>query len=70
MKRAETVPQRSRPSSQYGVSGTAGGATTDPMLSLPSLKVKDWHLQRKAIVYIRQSTLQQVRQNLESSRRQ
>ena len=46
MRGFETVPQRSRPSSQYGVAGSAGGATTDPMLSLPSLKVKDWHLQR------------------------
>jgi len=70
MRRVETVPQRSRPSSQYGVAGSAGGATTDPMLSLPSLKVKDWHLQRKAIVYIRQSTPQQVLEHRESTDRQ
>ena len=70
MRGFETVPQRSRPSSQYGVAGSAGGATTDPMLSLPSLKVKDWHLQRKAIVYIRQSTPQQVLEHRESTDRQ
>ena len=70
MKRVETVHQRSRPSSQYGVAGSAGRATTDPMLSVPSLKVKDWHLQRKAVVYIRQSTPQQVLEHRESADRQ
>ena len=40
------------------------------MLSLPSLKVKDWHLQRKAVVYIRQSTPQQVLEHRESADRQ
>ena len=33
-------------------------------------KISARHLERAAYVYIRQSTLQQVRQNLESSRRQ
>jgi DNA invertase Pin-like site-specific DNA recombinase len=70
MKRVETVPQCSRPSSQYGAAGSAGRATTDPMLSVPSLKVKDWHLQRKAVVYIRQSTPQQVLEHRESADRQ
>ena len=70
MKCVETMPQQSRPSSQYGVAGSAGRATTDPMLSLPSLKVKDWHLQRKAVVYIRQSTPQQVLEHRESADRQ
>ena len=50
MKCVETVPQRSRPSSQYGVAGSVGRATTDPTLSLPSLKVKDWHLELLSIV--------------------
>ena len=40
------------------------------MLSLPSSKVKDWHLQRKAVVYIRQSTPQQVLEHRESADRQ
>jgi DNA invertase Pin-like site-specific DNA recombinase len=36
----------------------------------PSPKVKDHHLQRQAIVYVRQSTLQQVANNRESTQRQ
>ena len=40
------------------------------MLSLPLSKVKDWHLQRKAVVYIRQSTPQQVLEHRESADRQ
>jgi DNA invertase Pin-like site-specific DNA recombinase len=70
MKCVETVPQRLRHSLQRDVTASAGKATTDPMLSLPSLKVKDWHLQRKAVVYIRQSTPQQVLENRESADRQ
>jgi DNA invertase Pin-like site-specific DNA recombinase len=70
VKCVETVPQRSRPSSQYGAAVPTGRATTDPMLSVPSLKVKDWHLQRKAVVYIRQSTPQQVLEHRESADRQ
>jgi DNA invertase Pin-like site-specific DNA recombinase len=37
---------------------------------LPPHKLKDWHLQRKAIVYIRQSTAQQVLEHRESTDRQ
>jgi DNA invertase Pin-like site-specific DNA recombinase len=39
-------------------------------VSLPAGKVKHWHLQRKAIVYIRQSTPQQVLEHRESADRQ
>jgi DNA invertase Pin-like site-specific DNA recombinase len=39
-------------------------------LSVPSSKVKDWHQQRKAIVYIRQSTTHQVLEHRESTDRQ
>jgi DNA invertase Pin-like site-specific DNA recombinase len=70
MKLVETVPQRSRHSSQSDLTASASKATTDPMLSLPPLKVKDWHRQRKAVVYIRQSTPQQVLENRESTDRQ
>jgi DNA invertase Pin-like site-specific DNA recombinase len=38
--------------------------------SLPSSKVRPWHLQRKAIVYVRQSTPQQVLDHRESADRQ
>jgi DNA invertase Pin-like site-specific DNA recombinase len=70
MKSVDTVPQRLQHSSQCDLTASAGKATTDPMLSLPSLKVRDWHLQRKAVVYIRQSTPQQVLENRESADRQ
>jgi DNA invertase Pin-like site-specific DNA recombinase len=48
-------------------------STQRPQNELPaslSLKVKDHHLSRKAIVYIRQSTAQQVLNNCESTARQ
>ena len=37
-----------------------GAAVSDGQLSLTSAKIRDWHRQRKALVYIRQSTPQQV----------
>jgi DNA invertase Pin-like site-specific DNA recombinase len=43
---------------------------TDIPLSLASPKIRDWHLQRKALVYIRQSTTQQVTEHRESADRQ
>ena len=46
------------------------GAGSDMPLSLPSSKVRPWHLERKAIVYIRQSTPQQVLEHRESADRQ
>jgi DNA invertase Pin-like site-specific DNA recombinase len=70
MNRVETAPQQSRPSSQCGATVSAGRATMATMFSLPSSKVRDWHLQRKAVVYIRQSTPQQVLENRESADRQ
>src|SRR5471030_2987759 len=42
----------------------------DAPLSLTSPKIRDWHLQRKAVVYIRQSTPQQVVEHRESADRQ
>lgn len=39
-------------------------------LLLTSPKIRDWHLQRKAVVYIRQSTPQQVVEHRESADRQ
>jgi DNA invertase Pin-like site-specific DNA recombinase len=39
-------------------------------MSLGSSKVRSWHLQRKAVVYIRQSTPQQVLEHRESADRQ
>ena len=50
------------------VGATAAGS--DMTLSLPSAKVRAWHLQRKAIVYSRPSTPQQVLEHRESAERQ
>jgi DNA invertase Pin-like site-specific DNA recombinase len=48
----------------------AARASSDIAMSLHSTKVRDWHLQRKAVVYIRQSTPQQVLDHRESADRQ
>lgn len=42
----------------------------DMPLSLTSPKIRNWHWQRKAVVYIRQSTPQQVVEHRESADRQ
>jgi DNA invertase Pin-like site-specific DNA recombinase len=45
-------------------------AASDTSTSLPSPKIRPWHLQRKAIVYIRQSTPRQALDHRESAGRQ
>lgn len=45
-------------------------ATAHVGTSLASMKVQPYHLERQAIVYIRQSTMHQVRNNRESKERQ
>jgi resolvase-like protein len=44
--------------------------TTSPLEPLPSPKLKPWHLDRVAVVYVRQSTPQQVADHQESTARQ
>src|SRR3954469_11702266 len=44
--------------------------TTSPLEVPPSPKVKPWHLDRAAVVYVRQSTPQQVADHKESTARQ
>lgn len=51
-------------------SNTTGEMSEDLLVSVSAEKVQDWHRERLAIVYIRQSTLQQVRLHQESTRRQ
>jgi DNA invertase Pin-like site-specific DNA recombinase len=58
MKRLENLPAPALP------------AAIEPVLGLPRGKINDWHRQRKAIVYIRQSTPQQVLEHRESTDRQ
>src|SRR2546423_14072015 len=48
----------------------ATATTSDMPMSLSSPKIRSWHLQRKAVVYIRQSTPQQVLDHRESADRQ
>lgn len=46
------------------------GDMSEELLSFPAEKIQDWHREQLAVVYIRQSTLQQVRIHQESTRRQ
>ena len=46
------------------------GITIARSSELASSKLRDWHLERKAIIYVRQSTPQQVIQHRESTQRQ
>jgi hypothetical protein len=70
MKRVERVPHEGRPAPPVAAALPGVGTTMDGALALPSSKVKDWHKHRKAIVYIRQSTPQQVLEHRESASRQ
>jgi DNA invertase Pin-like site-specific DNA recombinase len=48
----------------------SAGAANEASPALISGKIRDWHWQRQAIVYIRQSTVQQVHEHRESTDRQ
>ena len=65
MKRVETITQEAPPALPVSAVARDVGATTAVTVGLPSAKVKDGHRQRKAIVYIRQSTPQQVLEHRE-----
>src|SRR5262245_194466 len=69
MKRVEAKPSKPVPQPVPAVS-SVHGTGQDSVASSYSTKIKDWHLQRKAIVYIRQSTPQQVIEHRKSSDRQ
>src|SRR5262249_28787596 len=67
MSRVDTHPSAAR----HGGGPTAPAAALSDMGgSLSSPKIRPWHLRRKAIVYIRQSTPQQVLDHRESADRQ
>jgi DNA invertase Pin-like site-specific DNA recombinase len=71
MKAVKNQPDQSPPLEDKPA--TASRETRSPseaLLSLVSPKIRDAHLQRKAIVYIRQSTPQQVVEHRESADRQ
>src|SRR5262245_8178593 len=69
MSRVDPNPSATATAQQSG--GQPPAPTTSDMgLSLSSPKIRPWHLQRKAIVYVRQSTPQQVLDHRESADRQ
>jgi DNA invertase Pin-like site-specific DNA recombinase len=70
MKLLETRPVVASSPASLAAHAPLGAAATDSLLSLPSGKVQESHRQRKAIVYIRQSTPQQVLEHRESADRQ
>ncbi len=70
MNRVENSRQGPLPLDLAGTAAQVPGVDPHMSLSVSSSKVKDWHLQRKAIVYIRQSTPQQVLAHRESTDRQ
>lgn len=70
MSRVDTKPSPGATGQRAGAQDLATAATSDMPMSLLSPKIRPWHLQRKAIVYIRQSTPQQVLEHRESADRQ
>jgi len=70
MSRVDTNPSPAAADQPTAAQALATAATSDMPMSLSSPKIRPWHLQRKAIVYIRQSTPQQVLEHRESADRQ
>jgi len=70
MSRVDTNPSPGAAGQRTAARVLATAATSDIPMSLPSPKIRPWHLQRKAVVYIRQSTPQQVLEHRESADRQ
>src|SRR5438132_1314890 len=70
MKRIDTVLAGGRHPQEPGTTTATAGSATAAVVAIPTSKVKDWHLERKAIVAIRQSTPQQVVEHRESADRQ
>jgi DNA invertase Pin-like site-specific DNA recombinase len=70
MSRIDANPPVATAANATVPSERTSAASTDTAMSLLSPKIRAWHLQRKAIVYIRQSTPQQVLDHRESADRQ
>jgi DNA invertase Pin-like site-specific DNA recombinase len=70
MNRVDLPPQGTPQPELSCTAPPVAGASSDKTMSLPSNKVRDGHRQRKAVVYIRQSTPQQVLEHRESADRQ
>ena len=70
MKRVDAQPTETLASAPPVARSCLLQSQSDIAVSLVSNKIRDWHLHRKAIVYIRQSTPQQVLEHRESADRQ
>src|SRR3954447_6658779 len=70
MSHVDAKPSATAAGHRAGAQVDAVAVTSDMGMSLSSPKIRSWHLQRKAIVYIRQSTPQQVLDHRESADRQ
>jgi len=70
MSHADANPSPNAAGRRAGAPAHAGAAAGDMPMPLSSPKIRAWHLQRKAVVYIRQSTPQQVLDHRESADRQ
>ena len=70
MSRADANPPATAAGPRAGAQASAAATAGDIHLPLASPKARPWHLQRKAVVYIRQSTPQQVLDHRESADRQ
>ncbi len=70
MKHVDAQPAETLASAQPVPRSCQSQSQSDIAMSLVSNKIRDWHLHRKAIVYIRQSTPQQVLEHRESADRQ
>src|SRR5262245_57377794 len=69
MSHVDSAPPATAAGRRGGPQAPAAAAARDTGMSVPS-KVRPWHLQRKAIVYVRQSTPRQVLGHRESADRQ
>src|SRR5262249_36811494 len=70
MSRVDTNPSPAAADQPTAAQALATAATSDKPMSLSSPEIRRWHLQGKAIVYIRQSSPQQVLEHRESADRQ
>src|SRR2546427_1743624 len=70
MSRVDTDPSPGAAGQRTGAQVLATAATSDVPMSYHSPKIRPWHLQRKAVIDIRQSTPQQVLAHRESADRQ
>jgi DNA invertase Pin-like site-specific DNA recombinase len=70
MSRVDANPPATAAGHRAAPKADVAAMASDISLPLHSPKIRPWHLQRKAVVYIRQSTPQQVLEHRESADRQ